>query len=46
VKLVGTLSVVLVALFGVAFLGERLSLPNWLGVAFIGAGAILVAYKG
>ncbi|AZG78894.1 EamA family transporter [Methylocystis rosea] len=40
------LSVVLVALFGVAFLGERLSLPNWLGVALIGFGAILVAYKG
>jgi hypothetical protein len=30
----------------VAFLGERLSISNWLGVAFIGAGAILVAYKG
>jgi hypothetical protein len=28
-----------------AFLGERLSLPNWLGVALIGVGAILVAYK-
>lgn len=40
------LSVVLVALFGVMFLGERLSLPNWLGVALIGVGAILVAYKG
>lgn len=40
------LSVVLVAIFGVAFLGERLSLSNWLGVACIGAGAILVAYKG
>lgn len=40
------LSVVLVAVFGVAFLGERLSLPNWLGVACFGAGAILVAYKG
>ena len=40
------LSVVLVAIFGVLFLGEHLSLPNWLGVAFIGAGAILVAYKG
>lgn len=39
------LSVVRVALFGVAFFGERLSLPNWLGVAFIAAGAILVAYK-
>eukprot|EP01037_Dinobryon_pediforme_P009507 gene9507-9587_t len=40
------LSVVLVALFGVAFLGEKLSGPNWLGVGLIGAGAILVAYRG
>ena len=40
------LSVVLVAVFGVAFLGEKLSLQNWLGVAFIATGAILVAYKG
>jgi transporter family protein len=40
------LSVVLVALFGVAFLGERLSVSNWLGVALIAAGAVLVAYKG
>jgi bacterial/archaeal transporter family protein len=40
------LSVILVAVFGVVFLGERLSLPNWLGVAFIAAGAVLVAYKG
>jgi transporter family protein len=40
------LSVVLVALFGVVFLGERLSLPNWLGVALIAAGAVLVAYRG
>jgi len=39
------LSVVLVAIFGVIFLGERLSGPNWLGVALIAAGAILVAYK-
>ena len=39
------LSVVLVAVFGVVFLGERLSVPNWLGVALIAAGAILVAYK-
>jgi bacterial/archaeal transporter family protein len=38
------LSVVLVAIFGVIFLGERLSAPNWLGVALIGAGAILVAW--
>lgn len=40
------LSVVLVAVFGVAFLGERLSGANWLGVALIGAGAMLVAYRG
>jgi transporter family protein len=39
------LSVVLVALFGVAFLGERLTGPNWLGVTMIAAGAVLVAYK-
>jgi len=39
------LSVVLVALFGVAFLGERLSAPNWLGILLIAAGAILVAYR-
>ncbi|HXJ02114.1 MAG TPA: EamA family transporter [Micropepsaceae bacterium] len=37
------LSVVLVALFGAFILGERLSTPNWLGVALIAAGAILVA---
>ncbi len=40
------LSVVLVALFGVIFLGERLSGVNWTGVALIGLGAILVAVKG
>ena len=40
------LSVVLVAVFGVAFLGERLTALNWLGVAAIGGGAILVAYRG
>ena len=39
------LSVVLVAVFGVAFLGERLSAQNWLGVALIAVGAVLVAYK-
>ena len=40
------LSVVLVAIFGVAFLGERLSGLNWLGVSFIAGGAVLVAYRG
>lgn len=40
------LSVVLVAIFGVGFLGERLSAVNWLGIAAVGGGAILVAYRG
>jgi len=39
------LSVVLVALFGVVFLGERPSLNGWLGIALISAGAILIAVK-
>lgn len=38
------LSVVLVGIFGVLFLGEHLSLPNWLGLLLIAAGAGLVAY--
>lgn len=39
------LSVVLVALFGVAFLGERPSATNWLGIALIAAGAVIIAVK-
>jgi transporter family protein len=39
------LSVVFVAVFAVLFLGERLALPNWLGVFLIACGAILVAYR-
>jgi len=39
------LSIVLVAVFGVVFLGERLSGINWLGVALIGLGALLVALR-
>jgi transporter family protein len=35
----------LVAVFGVAFLGESLSPRNWAGVGLIAVGAILVAYK-
>ncbi len=37
------LSVVLVAVFGVLFLGERLSALSWLGIALVATGAILVA---
>lgn len=40
------LSVVLVAIFGVLFLGEHLSRANWAGVLLIAAGAVLVAWRG
>lgn len=40
------LSVVIVAVLGVALLGEQLSWLNWLGVALVGVGAILVAQAG
>jgi transporter family protein len=39
------LSVVLVALFSVVFLGERPSLNGWIGIALIAAGAVLIATK-
>jgi transporter family protein len=39
------LSVVLVALFGVTFLGERPSWNGWLGIALIATGAVLIAIK-
>jgi transporter family protein len=42
---VDKLSVVLVAVFGVVFLGEKLSGKNWLGVLFIGFGVVLLAMK-
>jgi bacterial/archaeal transporter family protein len=37
------LSIVLVAVFGVAFLGEQLTPRHWAGVALIAGGALLVA---
>jgi transporter family protein len=39
------LSVVFVAIFATLFLGERLSLINWLGVALVMAGTVLVAIR-
>jgi len=39
------LSVVLVALFAFTFLGERPTPQGWLGIAMIGAGAVLLAVK-
>ena len=40
------LSVVLVALFGVTFLGERPSFQGWIGIAMIAGGAVLIVFKG
>lgn len=40
---VDKLSVVFVAVLGALLLGEKLSLLNWMGVALIAGGAILVA---
>ena len=37
------LSIVLVAIFGVIFLGEKLSLINWFGVMLIASGAVILA---
>jgi len=42
---VDKLSVVLVAFFAVAFIGERLSPRNWLGVVMVALGAILAATR-
>jgi transporter family protein len=39
------LSVVLVALFGVVFLGERPTWNGWLGIALIAAGAVLIVVR-
>jgi transporter family protein len=43
---VDKLSIVLVAVFGAAFLGERLTAANWSGIVLIACGALLVASKG
>lgn len=43
---VDKLSVVLVAVFGVTLLGERLSGLQWTGVAMVGAGAVLLVLSG
>lgn len=43
---VDKLSVVLVAIFGVTLLGERLSGLQWVGVALVGGGAVLLAVSG
>jgi transporter family protein len=40
---VDKLSVVLVAVFAVIFLGEHLSALAWLGIVLVGTGAVLIA---
>lgn len=42
---VDKLSVVLVAVFAVVFLGERLSLREWLGVGLVATGVLVLALK-
>ncbi len=42
---VDKLSVVLVALFAVIFLGERPGAREWLGIAMIGGGVLVLAFK-
>jgi transporter family protein len=42
---VDKLSVVLVAIFGVMFLGEKLNLQGWVGVSLVAAGAVTLAIK-
>jgi bacterial/archaeal transporter family protein len=42
---VDKLSVVLVALFAVAFLGERPASRDWLGITLVAAGVVLLALK-
>ena len=39
------ISVVLVALFGVIFLSEQLTMRAWVGILLITSGVILIAYK-
>jgi transporter family protein len=42
---VDKLSVVLVALFAVVFLGERPAPRDWLGITLVGMGVVLLALK-
>ena len=42
---VDKLSLVLVAIFAVWFLGERPSLREWAGIAMVGAGVLVLGFK-
>ena len=45
VAAVDKLSVLLVAVFAFMFLGERLGLREWIGVALVGLGVVVIAFK-
>ena len=42
---VDKLSLVLVAIFAVIFLGERPGLREWLGILMVGAGVLILSFK-
>lgn len=42
---VDKLSLVLVAIFATAFLGERPNLREWLGIALVGIGVVVLSFK-
>jgi bacterial/archaeal transporter family protein len=42
---VDKLSLVMVAMFATAFLGERPNLREWLGIAMVGLGVIILGFK-
>ena len=42
---VDKLSLVLVAVFAVAFLGERLALREWTGIAMVAGGVLVLSFK-
>lgn len=42
---VDKLSVILVAIFAAAFLGERPSIREWAGITLVGAGVVLLSFR-
>ena len=45
VAAIDKLSVLLVAVFAFVFLGERLDAREWIGVALVGVGVVVIAFK-
>ena len=44
-RAIDKLSVLLVAVFAFLFLGERLDAREWIGVALVGVGVVVIAFK-